>query len=148
MRSMQGKFALREWKINVSEFVAGRFKKSLFDEDIVVLPADSLHLLVHGRGLSQHIPEFSNFSNLLKAMRRREAEQDTSVIQLVSVFIVRHQARILTYKRTKRLPEERLHNYYSLGFGGHLNPNDISPLSLLQKYFTLRFIMDQILSFI
>ncbi len=34
----------------------------------------------------------------------------------------------LTYKRTKRLPESRLHNYYSIGFGGHLNPDDNLPL--------------------
>ena len=61
-------------------------------------------------------------------MRRREAEDDFSVIQLVSVFVIRHRDRYLTYKRTKRLPESRLHGVYSLGFGGHLNPNDLAPL--------------------
>ena len=34
----------------------------------------------------------------------------------------------LTYKRTKRLPESRLHGFYSFAFGGHLNPNDLKPL--------------------
>jgi predicted NUDIX family phosphoesterase len=29
-----------------------------------------------------------------------------------------------TYKRTRRLPESRLHDCYSLAFGGHLNPDD------------------------
>ena len=61
-------------------------------------------------------------------MRRREAEEDLSVIQLVSVFIVHHDDRYLTYKRTKRLPESRLHGMYSIAFGGHLNPDDISRL--------------------
>ena len=61
-------------------------------------------------------------------MRRRQAEEDLEVIQLVSVFIVRFNELYLTYKRTKRLPERRLHGYYSLGFGGHLNPDDLRPL--------------------
>jgi predicted NUDIX family phosphoesterase len=47
---------------------------------------------------------------------------------LVSVFIIRHRDRYLTYKRTKRLPESRLHGVYSIGFGGHLNPTDSAPL--------------------
>ena len=61
-------------------------------------------------------------------MQRREAEENFEVVQLVSVFIVRHGDRYLTYKRTKRLPESRLHGYYSLAFGGHLNPDDLLPL--------------------
>jgi predicted NUDIX family phosphoesterase len=44
------------------------------------------------------------------------------------VFVVHFQNKYLTYKRTKRLPESRLHGYYSLGFGGHLNPEDLRPL--------------------
>ena len=61
-------------------------------------------------------------------MRRALAEEDISVIQLVSVFIIRFGHKILTHKRTKRLPESRLHGYYSLSFGGHLNPDDVAPL--------------------
>jgi len=61
-------------------------------------------------------------------MRRRDAEEDFSVIQLVSVFVIRHGDYYLTYKRTKRLPESRLHGVYSIGFGGHLNPTDLAPL--------------------
>src|SRR5205823_2920053 len=34
-------------------------------------------------------------------------------------------SQYLTFKRTKRLPESRLHGFYSLGFGGHLNPDDV-----------------------
>ena len=61
-------------------------------------------------------------------MQRRKAEEDYTVIQLVSVFIVRYQDKYLTYKRAKRLPESRLHGFYSLSFGGHLNPDDLRPL--------------------
>lgn len=128
MRSGKGRFALRGWNVQVSEFTADRFQKALFDEDIIVFPAEMLHRFVPRPGLWRTPPSSAELRAELRAVRRREAEEDTSLIQLVSVFIIRHQDRVLTYKRTKRLPESRLHDYYSLGFGGHLNPDDVSPL--------------------
>ncbi len=126
MRSEKGKFALREWKNKLTEFTADRYKKALYDEDIVVFASSALPLFVTEPGLSNKAP--TNLISQLYNMRRRNAEENYEVIQLISVFIVRHKNRILTYKRTKRLPETRLHHYYSLAFGGHLNPDDISPL--------------------
>jgi predicted NUDIX family phosphoesterase len=128
MRTDKGKFGLRAWCNKIDEFVADRFKKSLFDENIVVFPADSLPDLITRSGLTKETPHLDNIRSFIQPMSRREAEKDESVIQLVSVFIVRHKNQVLTYKRTKRLPESRLHGYYSLSFGGHLNPDDISPL--------------------
>jgi predicted NUDIX family phosphoesterase len=128
MRSDKGKFALREWHRRLPEFTADRYQKALFDEDILVMPASSLTRFVLQPGLSRKPPNSSDFISEFRNMRRREAENDHSVIQLVSVFIIRHLSRVLTYKRTKRLPESRLHGYYSLSFGGHLNPNDIISL--------------------
>jgi hypothetical protein len=128
MRVEKGRFSLREWKGSYTEHVAQRFHKALFDEDIVVFPSTSLKRYVPTVGLS--VGDFDQTSLLgeCRPMRRRVAEEDTSVIQLVSVFIVRFQDKYLTYKRTKRLPESRLHGYYSLAFGGHLNPDDVKPL--------------------
>lgn len=62
------------------------------------------------------------------SMRRQEAENDFDVIQLVSVYIVKYKDKFITHKRSKRLPEKRLHNVYSMFFGGHLNPDDVMPL--------------------
>ena len=42
MRSDKGRFALREWESDYREHVADRYQKALFDEDIVVFPAESL----------------------------------------------------------------------------------------------------------
>lgn len=128
MRSGKGKFALRQWDIRLREFKADRFQKALFDEDIIVFPAKSLPRFVPHPGLWKTPPRSQELRDELKVVRRRDAEEDTSLIQLISVFIIRHNDRVLTYKRTKRLPESRLHDYYSLAFGGHLNPDDISPL--------------------
>jgi len=128
MRVAKGKFALREWGDLVAEHVADRFQKALFDEDIVVFPTTSLRKYVRVPGLYSGAFDHGALVSECQPMRRREAEESFEVIQLVSVFIVRNESRFLTYKRTKRLPENRLHGFYSISFGGHLNPNDIKPL--------------------
>lgn len=129
MRTTAGGFGLRAWKRSENELIAPRFKKSLLEEDIVVFPTKSLRKYVPGPGLHTTLP--NNRRNLiaeLRPMKRSLAEQDFNVIQLVSAFIVRFANKYLTYKRTKRLPENRLHGYYSIPFGGHLNEDDILPL--------------------
>ena len=129
MRTDAGKFALRPWGNDYQEYIAPRFKKALLDEDIVVFPTKSLPKYISGRGL--HTTLIENRTELiseLRPMQRRLAEDDFSTIQLVSAFIIKYENKYLTYKRTKRLPEKRLHGQYSVPFGGHLNPDDILPL--------------------
>lgn len=131
MRSEQGLFALRSWQQQdeVNEYVADRFLKSIMDEEIAVFPKSSLYKYISGSGL--HTLPIKNGRDLLGEcypMSRNKAENDFSVIQLVSVFIVHFQKKILTYKRTKRLPENRLHGFYSIGFGGHVNISEVRSL--------------------
>jgi len=124
MRSEAGRFALREWN-EIKEHVADRYQKVLFDEDIVVFPEELRTQYVPRIGLN---PTPLNAEGLLAEcfpMRRSTAESEISVIQLVSVFIVKHDGRLLTFKRSRRLPESRLHGFYSVAFGGHLNPDDV-----------------------
>lgn len=129
MRTGKNQFGLREWEGRYSEYIADRFQKALLDEEIVVFDRELLEELVPCPGLhlmreqdSQHL-----VANLFP-MQRREAEDDPAVVQLVSAFLVVVDGRVATYKRTRRLPESRLHGYYSLLFGGHLNPDDVPPL--------------------
>jgi predicted NUDIX family phosphoesterase len=128
MRTEKGRFALREWKDRLEEHIADRYQKALFDEDIVVFPATSLQRYVPTVGIHRNGFNQDALLEECRPIRRSVAEADLSVIQLVSVFIVHHGNRYLTYKRTRRLPESRLHGYYSIAFGGHLNPDDISRL--------------------
>ncbi len=128
MRVEEGRFSLREWKGLYPEHIAQRFQKALFDEDIVVFPSRSLKKYVPNAGLYSGTLDRDALYIECRSMRRREAEEDTRVIQLVSNFVVHYEDKYLTYKRTKRLPENRLHGFYSLGFGGHLNPDDLRPL--------------------
>ena len=128
MRASSGTFGLRSWESRI-EYVAPRFKKALLEEDIVVFPASSLRKYVRGRGLlTTPVENRRSLIAELRSMRREVAEKDFDVIQLVSAFIIKFGDKYLTYKRTKRLPESRLHGFYSIPFGGHLNPDDILPL--------------------
>jgi predicted NUDIX family phosphoesterase len=153
MRANAGLFALREWKDSVFEHHADRFKKALFDEEIVVFPKPSLNTYIPGPGLHIGSIDSPRLLRELRPMRRRDAEEDPSVVQLVSVFIVRHARRILTHKRTKRLPESRLHGFRSISFGGHLTSEDSAPLlnifapdqgySLLQRELSEEVILEK-----
>jgi len=127
MRIEKGKFCLRSWQED--EYIADRFKKSLLDEDVMVFSSDLLKNFISDVGLNKcPIINGQELANNCKPMLRNKAEQDFTVIQLISVFIVKYKSMYLTYKRTKRLPEGRLHGFYSIMFGGHLNPDDMAPL--------------------
>src|SRR5687767_7568304 len=124
MRAAAGRFALREFRDQLGEHVAPRFKQALFDEEIIVFPSSDLGKYVKHIGLTRNGTDTRQLLSACTPMQRRAAEADTDFIQLVSVYIVSWRGRYLTFKRTKRLPEARLHGFYSLGFGGHLNPDD------------------------
>ena len=127
-RSGPNAFALREWQ-DVPEFVADRFQKALLDEDIVVFDYDLLRHFFPANGITfLDVDAGRDLVANTFAMKRSEAETRYDVIQLVSQFLVLHRHRVATHKRTRRLPESRLHGVHSLLFGGHLNPADIAPL--------------------
>ncbi len=134
MRTESGIFGLRIWPDNIKEYIAPRFKKSLLNEEIVVFSKSLLKKYVGGPGL--YVLPTKDRKEIIKELRpmlRFLAEKDFSVIQLISVFIVRFEDRYLTFRRTRKLPEERLHGYYSMFFGGHLNPDDVD-LPLLSDF--------------
>jgi predicted NUDIX family phosphoesterase len=125
MRIDKSLFALREWKL--IEYTADRFQKALLNEDAVVFDTKLLKDFVPTPGL--HVTPITAGRELLaqcRPMLRLAAEADPSVIQLVSAFILQWQGKWLTYKRTKRLPEARLHGAYSVNFGGHVTPQDLT----------------------
>jgi len=55
---------------------------------------------------------------------RKLAEEDPSHKQIIPYILVVHGGRFLLYRRTKKTGESRLHNKFSLGFGGHINAVD------------------------
>lgn len=62
-------------------------------------------------------------NHLCMFQSRCQIEENTNVIQIIPyVFIVNEKKELLLYKR--KGSEERLHDLYSIGIGGHININD------------------------
>jgi predicted NUDIX family phosphoesterase len=67
-------------------------------------------------------------------LRRSELEEDPSFKQIIPYAIisnkepersgVRQSQSFYLFRRTSKQTEKRLHNRFSLGVGGHMNPND------------------------
>ena len=57
-------------------------------------------------------------------LRRSELEEDDSFKQIIPYAIISNNESFYLFRRTSRQTEKRLHNKFSLGVGGHMNPND------------------------
>ena len=55
---------------------------------------------------------------------RPAAETDRSLKQIIPYLVLRDGDRIFLMKRTRAGGDARLHDLYSIGVGGHLNPGD------------------------
>lgn len=64
---------------------------------------------------------------------RRIAETDDTWRQIIPYTIVTSGDRVLTYCRAKTGGEDRLHDLWSVGFGGHINLADV-PVFGVGKY--------------
>ena len=67
---------------------------------------------------------FDKILNNLSFMLRDEAEYDFEHKQVIPYVTIRHNNDYLLLQRTAKQSEKRLHNKYSLGIGGHINPLD------------------------
>ena len=59
-------------------------------------------------------------------MPRGEVEEDPSYQQVIPYVVFRHRDRYLLTRRLKASTEKRLRHLYSLGVGGHINPEDLA----------------------
>jgi predicted NUDIX family phosphoesterase len=57
-------------------------------------------------------------------MRRGDAEQDPTHKQVIPYLVLRDGERWFLMRRTRAGGDERLHDRWSIGVGGHLNPGD------------------------
>ena len=64
---------------------------------------------------------------------RPAAESDRSLKQIIPYLVLRDGDRIFLMKRTKAGGDARLHDHYTIGVGGHLNPGDYSILGGLAR---------------
>lgn len=66
---------------------------------------------------------------------RGEAEQDASWKQVIPYLLMRDGPRLFLMQRTSAGADKRLHDLWSLGIGGHLNPEDGGVLNGLRREF-------------
>jgi len=64
---------------------------------------------------------------------RAEAEKDRTLKQIIPYLVLRDGDRTFLMKRTRAGGDARLHDRYTIGIGGHLNPGDDSALSGLER---------------
>jgi predicted NUDIX family phosphoesterase len=57
-------------------------------------------------------------------LRRSELEEDDSFKQVIPYAIISNKNSFYLFRRTSGQTEKRLHNKFSLGVGGHMNPDD------------------------
>jgi predicted NUDIX family phosphoesterase len=59
-------------------------------------------------------------------MLRADVEEDPGYQQVIPYLVFHHAGRYLLTKRLKASSEKRLRHLYSLGVGGHINPEDVA----------------------
>ncbi len=64
---------------------------------------------------------------------RPEAETDPSWKQIIPYLALRDGERVLLMRRTRAGGDKRLHERYTIGIGGHVNPGDTDPLDALRR---------------
>lgn len=64
---------------------------------------------------------------------RADAEDDPSWKQLIPYLVVRDGERLFLMKRTRAGGDARLHDLYTIGVGGHVNPEDGGILGGLRR---------------
>jgi predicted NUDIX family phosphoesterase len=96
-------------------------------EDVLVVPRELLFPDGEWVGFREH-----GIEELVRRIRagyrfrpRREVEVDPSQPQVIPYVVFRYEERYFLTHRLRRSSERRLRHLYSLGVGGHINPEDV-----------------------
>jgi predicted NUDIX family phosphoesterase len=108
---------------DVEEFVYAVARGVLFDGVVPwrgVRTEDVTEILRRVDECGSHVP-------------RSVAEADRTLKQIIPYLVLRDGERVFLMKRTRAGGDARLHDRYSIGIGGHLNPGDGSILNGLER---------------
>ncbi len=97
------------------------------DEQVLVVPRDAI---VPGDGWLGVRPGSLDDALAVVAregrfMRRADAEEDPSHKQVIPYLVLRDGEQWFLMRRTRAGGDARLHDRWSIGVGGHLNPGDV-----------------------
>lgn len=148
-RAGSGLYGLKCWP-DVQEVQVPPRKINPMNEEILAVPADHIALMKeNGTGSGIFPIHYSRVLASAVIINRSEAENRHDLVQIIPSFIVIRGDEILTFKRTRKTPESRLHDSYSIMFGGHLQANDVPGLfdgeSQMEKEFLFRELREELL---
>jgi predicted NUDIX family phosphoesterase len=138
-RTYHGRFSLREWNFE-PEFVVKRRAQLPLNETIKAVPLNVLRDMIRPQDNELYQVDLKNLLLSSIDIVRSQAEERVDIVQLIPTFVIEDGESILAYKRTKRLPEARLHNTLCLNFGGHMQSEDVPQLfiddnEILRQFF-------------
>ena len=93
----------------------------------MVVPREAFEAVGAFNGVRMNAQEYLSafFGNgVAHYMDRDEAEQNPQFKQIIAYAIFCCNGKVLAYARTSKGGEARLHDKWSLGIGGHINPVD------------------------
>jgi predicted NUDIX family phosphoesterase len=102
-------------------------------EQVLVIPSSEISPWMFSKlekGISSDVNLLFEFdgifnTNKMRFMNRDEAEKDENYKQLIPYCVLaNHDGKVFAYQRTKKGGESRLHHHWSVGIGGHINPED------------------------
>jgi predicted NUDIX family phosphoesterase len=100
-------------------------------EEVLVVPRDALFPDGEWKGFrDEGLDELvARIRGNYRFKPRREAEEDPDEPQIIPYVVFRHEDRYFLTHRLRRSSERRLRHLYSLGVGGHINPEDVAGAS-------------------
>lgn len=102
------------------------------DEEVLVVPREILFAGQPFEGMRRDgVDEFvARIRSAGSFRRRRDVEEDPALKQIIPYAVVRRGREVFLFRRTDRGGDARLHHLYSIGVGGHINPQDAAdPIS-------------------
>jgi predicted NUDIX family phosphoesterase len=114
------------------------------DEQVLVVPREAL---VPGEGWTGVRADDLVAANAVVAtegvyVRRGDAEVDPSHKQVIPYLVLRDGERWFLMRRTRAGGDARLHDLWSIGVGGHLNPGDGDVAGGLRREWTEELVAD------
>lgn len=96
-------------------------------EDVLVVPRERLFPdgAFHGfsdQGVDRYLAAIAAHAYFVP---RAGVEDNPGLKQVIPYVVLRHQDRVFLVRRTRGGSEERLREKFSVGIGGHINPEDI-----------------------
>lgn len=144
LRLGPGLYGLRRWP-NVTEFRVKNRKINPLDEYILAVKKRRFEEIICSSPSLQFYD--TNYRDVLEeseVVYRRDAEKTEDFVQLIPSFLVFMGENVLSFNRTKKSPEQRLHDRHSIVFGGHLQTEDDPGLFIADPHQAKNFLFREL----